>query len=83
MNLNAVLTFGKLSLTKVFGLFGILLLSCPPILQYYLFIEFAMPSGPVIITSSSNIEVMLVVLDHLLINLFIVAQVFFIFPSQD
>ena len=42
-----------------------------------------MPSGPVIITSSSNIEVMLVVLDRLLINLFIVAQVSFRFPSQD
>ena len=76
-NLNVVLTFGERSLTNASDLFGILLLSCSPILPKYLFIESAIASGLVIITSPSTTEVMLVVLDRLLINLFIVAQVSF------
>ena len=49
-NLNMVLTFSKFSLTNAFGLFLILLLTCSPMLQKHLFIEFAMPLGLVLIT---------------------------------
>ena len=83
MSCSGVLSFSKFSVINVFDLFVMLLLSCSHILQKYLFIASAMPWDSLIITSSSTTEVILVVLDRLLINLFIVPQVSFRFPAQD